>query len=63
MEKDKKERNRRGFFGRVLVFLLSVLAVIGVIAMAASVLSSFVNPERFAWPALFGLGFWAEAWA
>ena len=59
MEKDKKERNRRGFFGRVLVFLLSVLAVIGVIAMAASVLSSFVNPERFAWPALFGLGFWA----
>ena len=57
-KKDKRDKKSRGFFGRVLVFLLAVLAVIGVLAMALSVLSSFVNPERFSWPALFGLGFW-----
>lgn len=52
------ERKERGFIGKVIVFLLSVLAVIGLIAMALSVLCPFVDPKRFAWLAYFGLAFW-----
>lgn len=57
-KKVKKAGKKRGFFGRLLVFLLTVLAVIGVIGMAMSVLSSFVNPVKFPWLAYFGLAFW-----
>ena len=52
------ERKERGFFGKVIVFLLMVLAVIGLVAMALSVLGPYVNPRRFAWLAFFGLAFW-----
>ena len=52
------EREERGFFGKVLVFILSVFAVIGVIATALSVLSPYVNPKHFVWTAFFGLAFW-----
>lgn len=55
MSKDGKQR---GFFGRLIVFLLSIMAFIGLIAMALSVLSSYVNPSQFVWLAYFGLGFW-----
>ena len=52
------ERKERGFFGKVIVFLLSVMAVIGLVAMALSVLSPYVDPKRFVWLAYFGLAFW-----
>lgn len=52
------ERKERGFFGKVIVFLLAVLAFIGLIAMALSVLSPYVDPKRFVWLAYFGLAFW-----
>jgi len=52
------ERKERGFFGKVLVFIFSVFAVIGVIATALSVLSPNVNPKHFVWTAFFGLAFW-----
>ena len=55
----KKGKNKRGFFGRLIVFILTVLAVIGLIAMALSVSSSYVDPVKFAWIAYFGLAFWA----
>ena len=52
------ERKERGFFGKVLVFIFSVFAIIGVIATALSVLSPYVNPKHFVWTAFFGLAFW-----
>ena len=55
----EKERRKRSFFGRLIVFLLSVLAVIGLIAMTMSVLCSYVDPCRFVWLSFFGLAFWA----
>lgn len=55
----EKERRKRGFFGRLIVFLLSVLAVVGLIAMTMSVLSSYVDPCKFVWLSFFGLAFWA----
>ena len=35
-----------------------VLAIIGVIAMAMSVICPYVNPQRFVWLTFFGLAFW-----
>ncbi len=55
----KNKGKERGFIGRVVVFLLAVLAFLGLIAMALSVLSSYVNPINFAWLTYFGLAFWA----
>ena len=54
----KNDKKQRGFFGRVIVFLLSILAFIGLLAMAMSVLSAYVNPSKFVWFSFFGLGFW-----
>ena len=51
----KKERS---FFGKVMVFLLAVLAVIGLMAMTLSVLCPYIDPKRFVWLAFFGLAFW-----
>lgn len=51
-------RKERGFFGKVIVFLLTILAFIGLIATALSVLSPNVNPKHFVWTAFFGLAFW-----
>lgn len=60
MAKEKKDRkSQRSFFGRLLVFLLTVFAWLGVIAMALSILSSFINPSKFVWLTYFGLAFWA----
>lgn len=58
MVEDNKDRKRRGFFGRLLVGLLTILAWIGVLAMALSVLSGYINPARFVWASFFGLAFW-----
>ena len=52
------ERRERGFFGKLLVFVLSVLAFIGLVAMALSVLNAYINPQHFIWTTLFGLAFW-----
>ena len=48
----------RGFFGKVIVFLLTVFAVIGLIAMSLSIICPYVNPNGFVWIAFFGLAFW-----
>ena len=59
METARKERkNKRGLLGRLVVGLLTILAWIGVLAMALSVLSGFIDPERFVWASFFGLAFW-----
>ena len=62
MKRDKKERarvkNKRSVLGRIIVFLLAVLAFVGLLAMAMSVLGSYVNPTRFVWLSFFSLGFW-----
>lgn len=52
------ERRERGFLGRLLVFLLSALAVVGLIAMTLSVLCPYLRPASFVWLAYFGLAFW-----
>ena len=52
------ERSERGFFGKLLVFVLTILALIGLVAMALSVLNAYVNPKHFIWTTLFGLAFW-----
>ena len=59
MEEEKRDnRKRRGFFGRLVVGLLTILAWIGVPAMALSMLSGYINPARFVWASFFGLAFW-----
>ena len=52
------ERRERGFFGRIMVFVLSILAVIGLIAMALSVICPHIDPKHFGWIPFFGLSFW-----
>lgn len=48
----------RGFFGKVIVFILSLLAFVGLIAMAISVVNPYINPKHFIWTSYFGLAFW-----
>lgn len=52
------ERKERGFFGKVLVFILTILAVIGLIAITLSVVCPHVDPKQFGWIPFFGLTFW-----
>lgn len=52
------DRRERGFFGKLLVFVFAVLAVIGLIAMTLSVISPYINPKHFVWTSFFGLSFW-----
>lgn len=52
------ERRERGFFGKLLVFILTILAVIGLIAMGLSVVNPYINPKQFVWISFFGLAFW-----
>lgn len=54
----KEGKKKRGIFGRIIVFLLAILAFVGLLAMTMSVLSSHVNPQKFVWLSFFGLGFW-----
>ncbi|MCF0200226.1 MAG: endonuclease/exonuclease/phosphatase family protein [Bacteroidales bacterium] len=49
---------KRGCFGTIIVLILSVLALLGLLSMSLCVLSSYINPQHFAWTALFGLAFW-----
>jgi endonuclease/exonuclease/phosphatase (EEP) superfamily protein YafD len=60
MKSEKNVNNKkRGIIGRIIVFLLAILAFIGLIAMILSLLSSHVSPEKFVWLSFFGLAFWA----
>ena len=52
------ERRERGFFGKLLVFIFALLAFVGLVAMALSVLNAYVDPKRFIWTTFFGLAFW-----
>ena len=52
------EKRDRGFFGKLLVFIFALLAFVGLVAMALSVLNAYVNPKNFIWTTMFGLAFW-----
>ncbi len=58
MAEEKKVRKERSLFGKMMVFILAVLAVVGLIAMALSVANAYVNPQNFIWTTAFGLAFW-----
>ena len=58
MAEEKKERKQRSFFGKMMIFLLTVLAVVGLIAMALSIANAYINPRNFIWTTVFGLAFW-----
>ena len=55
---NENNKKRRGFFGRLVVGLLTLLACLGLIAMALSALSGYIDPKRFVWTSFFGLAFW-----
>ena len=57
-KKERKVRKERGFFGKMIVFILAVLALAGLVAMALSVANAYINPKNFIWTTMFGLGFW-----
>ena len=54
----RRDKKQRTWFGKMMVFILTILAVIGLIAMALSVVNAYVNPQNFIWTTVFGLAFW-----
>lgn len=54
----RKEKKERSFFGKLLVFVLAVLAFFGLVSMALSVINAYINPQHFIWTTVFGLAFW-----
>ena len=52
------ERKERGIIWKLLVFVLTLLALVGLVAMAMSIVNGYVDPKRFVWTSVFGLGFW-----
>lgn len=52
------ERRERGLFGKLLVFVLALLAFVGLVAMVLSVLNPYIHPKQFIWTSFFGLAFW-----
>ena len=42
----------------MLVFILALLAFIGLIAMALSVVNPYIDPKHYIWTSFFGLAFW-----
>lgn len=52
------ERRERGIFGKLLVFVLALLAFVGLAAMALSVVNPYIDPKQFIWTSFFGLAFW-----
>ena len=55
---ERKEKKKRSFFGKMLVFIFALLAFIGLVSMALSVINPYINPQHFIWTTLFGLAFW-----
>ena len=54
----RQEKKERSFFGKMMVFILAVLAFLGLVAMALSVANAYINPQHFIWTTVFGLAFW-----
>ena len=54
----RQEKKERSFFGKMMVFILAVLAFLGLVAMALSVANAYINPQHFIWTTIFGLAFW-----
>lgn len=54
----KMQRNQRSVLGKIVVALLTLLALVGLAAMTMSVISCFISPKRFVWASFFGLAFW-----
>lgn len=52
------ERKERGIIGKFLVFILTLLAIVGLVAMTLSIICPHVNPKHFVWISFFGLAFW-----
>lgn len=52
------KKKDRGVLGKVIVFLLAILSVIGLIAMSLSVISPYFDPHQYSWMPFFGLAFW-----
>lgn len=55
---ERKEKKNRNFLGKLLVFIFAVLAFLGLVAMALSVINAYINPQHFIWTTVFGLAFW-----
>lgn len=55
---EQKEKKNRSFLGKLLVFIFAVLAFLGLVAMALSVINAYINPQHFIWTTVFGLAFW-----
>ena len=55
---EKKEKKGRSFLGKLLVVVLTVLALVGLVSMALSVANAYINPQKFIWTTVFGLAFW-----
>lgn len=53
-----KSRNQRSIGGKIIVALLTILAIIGFFAMIASVTSCYFSPKTFVWASFFSLAFW-----
>ena len=51
-------KNKRGFLGRLVVSVLTLLALVGLVATALSVVNPYIDPKRMVWTTLFGLAFW-----
>lgn len=53
-----ENKNKRGFFGRLVVSVLTLLALVGLVATILSVVNPYIDPKRTVWTTLFGLAFW-----
>ena len=54
----RKEKKERTLFGKMIVFILAVLAFLGLVAMVMSVVNAYINPTHYIWTTVFGLAFW-----
>lgn len=55
MDNNKKQR---GLLGRLAVFVLTLLALVGLVATVMSVVNPYIDPKHMVWTTLFGLAFW-----
>ena len=51
-------RRERGIIGKLTVFVLALLALVGLVAMTLSVVNPSIDPRRFIWTSFLGLAFW-----
>lgn len=55
---NNRQKNQRSVVGKIMVALLTLLAIVGLLAMIISVSSCYIPPKMFVWPSFFGLAFW-----